>query len=151
MSSLFFKLNPLSKLKIYTAVREIVLSKMNRDEMTAQKAEEIITYAKTNIVNVKSAEMGIKFCEDVMKKYPELQMLMQKFEKRSLEQYDRVITMIIDGIMEKNAVDEADGLLKVMEKSTTQTEKENLMKSLKAKYPQAFEDAVAEVSHHSQQ
>lgn len=119
--------------------------------MTAQKAEEIITYAKTNIVNVKSAEMGIKFCEDVMKKYPELQMLMQKFEKRSLEQYDRVITMIIDGIMEKNAVDEADGLLKVMEKSTTQTEKENLMKSLKAKYPQAFEDAVAEVSHHSQQ
>lgn len=147
MDSLALKLNPFSRLKVYAAIRSAVRSKMDRNEITPQRAMEIIQRAKAGILNIKSGQMAISFCEEMSKNYPELQNLTQIFEKQSLEQFDRVITFVIDKIMEKDNIELADELLSKLEKSPGKGEKEKLIKELQDKYPQDFEEAIMTISN----
>jgi hypothetical protein len=145
MDPLALKLNPLSRLKIYEAVRKIVLAKMNSNEIPPDTAKEIIGYAKGAVAKVKTAGMAESLMQEMAAKYPELNGLASVFEREACEQYDRVASKIVDRIIEKNEVELADGILKSINKSKTEKDKRALLADLEKKYPREYDAAVASI------
>ena len=145
MDELLIKLTPLSKLKIYQAIRKIVLSKMNNNEISPEIAKEIFAYSKSEIIKINSREAGQNFCELIIKKYPVLKKLNEMLYRAGLEKIDDFIKTIIELLMEKELLNDVDKILSEMEKSISLEDKKTLLQMLEKNYPQIYETALNKI------
>jgi hypothetical protein len=145
MDALALKLNPISRLKIYLAVRKIVLVKMNGNIITPERAMEIIGYTKAEVVKVQNADEALRFSADLAGKFPELGGLESAFEMETVEQYDRVITKMVDRFMERDEVNTVDEILERMKSSASESAKRGLLADLERKYPEDYESALTNI------
>jgi ketopantoate reductase len=142
MDSIAYKINPLSKLKIYSAVRKIILHKMNNDEIRPERAGEIIKYAKEKVQKINTARMAMQLCAELSEKYEELGSLPAYFENRNLEKMDELIRLIIDKFMEINDIETVDRLLARMEESNTAEKKQSMLSDLEKNHPSYFKKSL---------
>ena len=142
MNTLALQLQSLSKLKIYTAVRSIVLRKMGNDEISPERAMRIIKETKNDIVQLKTALEGVEYCTRISKKYEELEELADLLERETLEQYDRVLSKMSEQFMEKNDLSRVDDMLAKMDACDTRKKKEELLKKMQETHPDEFRTAV---------
>lgn len=72
MKNIGLQLNPLTKLKIYTRAKKVILQKMDHDAITPEKAQELIDYFKNGLPEIQTAEEGQRFYMDAATMFPEL-------------------------------------------------------------------------------
>ena len=133
------KLNPITKLKLFRAVRKIILGKMNRDEIIPKRAGEILEYVKKRVVKIASPTDAKQLYLHLEEKFPEFKGLKEKFDAEEKEKIDQAFSFLVDVFIDKGNIDLASELMDQMCDSEEQAE---YLKKIKARYPIEFQESI---------
>lgn len=136
MEDIGVKLHPVKKLQLWQAIKKAVFSKMDNDAISPERADEILGNLKPKIVEVNSPEQAKEFYLALPQMYAELSPVTHKFEIQEAEVLDKVLTLLLDVIIEKDGFDLASELMEKMHNSSDQKQ---LIHELEAKYPLEFQ------------
>ena len=142
MKNIGLQLNPLTKLKIYTRAKKVILQKMDHDAITPEKAQELIDYFKNGLPEIQTAEEGQRFYMDAATMFPEIKDLPSYFEHEEEEKFDEVVMEIAGKMMEEVDVYGASKLIEQLQNSDEKEEKIRLLDQLEKDYPEVFSRAV---------
>ena len=149
MTNLEVKLNPISKLKIYRAARKIVFHKMTKELITSERAKEILAYVKEKVVKVRSPKQAKNLYEFLSRKFPELQTLENKFHLESLEKIDKVLSILVENIINKGDFELANKIMEEVEEISDMEKEAQYAERISEKMPKEFEEAVKMIFQNS--
>jgi hypothetical protein len=101
MEDLVVKLNPITKLEIYTECKNIIFSKMNNDIVTPERADEILSFVKENVVKISNPKQAKEFYIYIAIKFSELHEIKVKFNIEEDEKISELIILVVDEFMEE--------------------------------------------------
>ena len=81
MSDLGVTLNPITRLRIFQEARKHVFQKMDSDVITPERADEILSHVKDNVLEIETFDEAKEFYMSIPEKYPELRPMKSAFEK----------------------------------------------------------------------
>ena len=146
MDDLELRLNPITKLKIYQEARKIVFQKMDNDIVTPERADEILSYVKDNVVNIKTVKELNKFYDLLLKKFDELKLLQKIFDLEVDEKIDKILLLLIDHILNKGDFELADRIFSEIEEIIKKGgEKIKYIKKLKEEMPEDFGEVLKDL------
>lgn len=136
MEDLGVKLHPVKKLQLWQAIKKAVFGKMDNDAISPERADEILGNIKPKIVEVNSPEQAKEFYLTLPQRYPELTPVTHKFEIQEAEALDKILTLLLDVVIDKEGFDLAGELMKKMHNSS---DHKQLIEELEVKYPLEFQ------------
>lgn len=140
MEDLWVKLNPITKLKLFRTVKEVIFSQMDKDKITPERADEILGYTKKYVVDIRIPKVAKQFYIHLGERFPELVGIKNKFKMEGEEKIDKIFSLLIDEFMENENIDLANEIMEQMDESKDQ----NLfIEKLKEKYPIEFNKVFA--------
>jgi len=101
MEDLLLKLNPITKLEIYTECKNIIFSKMNNDIVIPERADEILSFVKENVVKISNPKQAKEFYVYISSKFSELHEIKVKFNIEEDEKISELIILVVDEFMEE--------------------------------------------------
>lgn len=143
MEDLAIKLNPITKLEIYTECKNIIFAKMNNDIITPEKADEILSFVKENVVKISNPKQAKEFYVYIANKFIELQEIKVKFNIEEDEKISDLIILIVDEFMEEWNIDLA---WEIMEEIKKINNNEITLNKLETKYPIQFKKAFKKLN-----
>jgi hypothetical protein len=143
MEDLGIKLNPITKLRLFRAVKKVIFFQMDKDIITAERAEEILDYVKKHVVNVNTPEKAKQFYIYLGEMFEELKGVKHKFEIEEKEKIDQVFSLLLDEFMEKGNMDLAS---EIMEQINEAKNSKEYLEKLKTNYPIEFQKALEKIS-----
>lgn len=142
MEDLGIKLNPITKLRLFREAKKVIFRQMDKDQITPERADEILGYVKKYVVNIETPEKAKQFYLHLGKKFPELAGVKYKFEIEEEEKIDRVFSSLLEEFMEKGNIDLASEIMEQMNESKNQ---QTYLEKLKKKYPIEFQKALEKI------
>ena len=136
MEDLGVKLHPIKKLQLWQAIKKAVFAKMDNDVISPERADEILGSLKPKIVEIISPEQAKEFYLALPQMYAELAPVASKFEIQEAEALDKVLTLLLDEIMDKGNLDLAS---EIMEKIQNSSDHTKLIDELQNKFPSEFQ------------
>lgn len=100
MQDIGIKINPITKLKLFRTVKNIIFSQMDKDEITPERADEILGYVKKYVIDVETPERAKQFYIHLGEKFIELSGIKHKFEMEEEEKISQVFSLLLDEFME---------------------------------------------------
>jgi len=142
MQNLELQLTQLSKLKIYTVAKKLILDKMDRNIITPQKASELIDYFKKGLPPIITAQAAEKFYMNAAETFPELRELPSYFENQKDEKLDELIMNLTEVMMKNENLGNAYAIIKKLETAQNKNEKMRILGDLEQKYPHEFNACI---------
>ncbi len=136
MTDIGVKLHPVKKLQLWQAIKKAVFAKMDKDILSPERADEILGNLKPKIVEITSPEQAKEFYLALPQMYAELTPVTNKFEIQEAEALDKVLTLLLDEIMEKENFDLAS---EIMEKIQNSDDHKKLIDKLQGRFPAEFQ------------
>jgi len=135
MPELGVKLHPVKKLQLWKDIKQAVFDKMDKDIITPERADQILSKIKAEIVKINTPEEAKQFYLEQSKSYPELSTLVQKLENEETEAFDKLLSLLLDNIMQKGQIELASEL---MEEIRNTKDLKSLTEDLQKRYPVEF-------------
>ncbi len=140
MEDLGVKLNPITRLRLFQEARKHVFKKMDSDIITPERADEILTYVKENVLKIKTFQEAKNFYMTIAEKYPELKAMKSTFQKEEGEKIDKVLVLFVEFVLTKGNFDLAE---KILHEVNEFHGKHNInITDIRKQYPEEFEKAV---------
>ena len=136
MTDIGVKLHPVKKLQLWQAIKKAVFAKMDNDIISPERADEILGNLKPKIVDIISPEQAKEFYLALPQMYAELAPVTNKFEIQEAEILDKVLTLLLDEIMEKGNLDLAS---EIIEKIQNSDDHKKLIEELQGRFPTEFQ------------
>lgn len=143
MEDLGIALSPITKLRLYRAARDSIFAQMEKNKVTPEHADEILSYVKKYVVDIETPELAKKFIHHLGEKFSELKKVEEKFQLEESEKIDRVLVLFLDEFIQKNEIDLAT---EIMSKIEDTENIQAIASQLKEKYPREFEKALAKMT-----
>ena len=134
------RLNPITRLRLFQEARKHVFQKMDNDIITPDRADEILTYVKDEVLEIETFEEAKEFYMNIPEKYPELSPMKKTFEKEEGEKIDRVLVLFVEFVLEKGDFDLAEKILH--EVNQFHKDKSVTLEKIKGELPEEFDKAV---------
>ncbi len=109
------KLNPISKLRIYQVARKIVFAKMDNQQITPERADEILSYVKDNVAEIDTPQDANKFYRAISKKFDELTGVAKLFKKEFDEKMEHLLIKIVENFVNKGEIEIAAKIMMEIE------------------------------------
>lgn len=145
MKSLGLKISAISKLKIYSVARRIILHKMDIEAISSEKAAELINFFKSQLPSIETAEMAEDFLLKVVETFPELKELPIYFKNQEDEKFDELAMLISEELMEKNDFEKAQEIIEQLKSLAAGESKIAFMEKLERSFPMEFKKAVEQI------
>ena len=136
MTDIGVKLHPVKKLQLWQAVKKAVFAKMDNDVISPERADEILGNLKPKIIEIISPEQAKEFYLALPQMYAELTPVTNEFEIQEAEAMDKVLTLLLDEIMDKQNFDLAS---EIMGKIQNSDDHKKLIDELQNKFPAEFQ------------
>jgi predicted transcriptional regulator len=139
MEDLRIKLNPITKLKLFREVKKVIFFQMDNDEVTPERAEEILDYVKKYVIDIETPEKAKQFYLHLGEKFKELYSVKLKFEIEEEEKIEKVFSLLLDEFIEKGNMDLANEIMEQMNETKNQ---QIFLEKLKINYPIEFQKVI---------
>ncbi len=143
MSDLGVKLNPVTRLRLFQEARKHVFQKMDNDVITPERADEILSYVKDNVLEIETFDEAKEFYMSIPEKFPELRPMKNTFEKEEGEKIDKVLVLFVEFVLEKGDFDLAEKILH--EVNQFHSKSGFNLEDIRKESPKEFEKAVETV------
>lgn len=130
---------PITKLRVYKEASKQVLSLMDQDLLTPDRAEEILGCVSTNVATLETEDDVKSFAAELSKQFPELASLHMKFSLEEEEGMDDILKKFIDEIFSRGDMALAADIMQEVE--ALQSDLPRCLTLLKEKYPSQLEAA----------
>jgi hypothetical protein len=147
VQDLGLKLHPLDKLKLYRVMRDSVFHQMDRDDITPERADTILTEIKDSVIAIETPAMAKAYYMKIGEQFPELVGVKHQLQLQEDEKVDRVISLLIEHIFNKGDLELATRLMEEAEEFHEKNQSLQLAEKLEAQYPDTFKRAVEEIAH----
>lgn len=143
MEDLGIKLNPLTKLRIYCEARKLMFNMLDRDAITPERLDTVMSYVKANVVHVESPIEAKKFYKLIAGMFAELAPMRKMFQNEEDEKIDRVLGALVDNLINKGEFDLAQRIMDEIKKLEEFHGKS--IEEIRNEAPGAFDKAVETV------
>lgn len=140
MSDLGVTLNPITRLRLFQEARKHVFQKMDNDVITPERADEILSYVKDNVLEIETFDEAKEFYMSIPEKFPELRPMKNTFEKEEGEKIDKVLVLFVEFVLEKGDFDLAEKILH--EVNQFHNDKSISLEEIEKEHPEEFKKAV---------
>lgn len=142
MEDLGVQLNPLTKLRLFQAIKASVFSQMDKNTMTPDRADEILEYIKKYLNDIETPERAKQFYIYLAGKFPELESVKHRFETEEREKMDHALGLLLEEFMEKGDISLASEILEQIQRSNNDKEQ---IESLSVRYPIEFSRVMEKI------
>lgn len=126
----------LNKLIVWKKIKQDFLQKMDKQKISPEYTDKALKFISTSIKGVETNEELGLYCAMVEKKYPELKHTIDSFRFQEEEKLDRIISLVVDEIIENDDISAAEELLEKLSSTTSTEDKTTLIKKL---HPKEYE------------
>ena len=140
MTDLGVRLNPITRLRLFQEARKHVFQKMDNDIITPERADEILSYVKENVLEIETFNEAKIFYMTIPEKFPELKPMKNTFEKEEGEKIDRVLVLFVEFVLNKGEFDLAEKILSEVNKF--HEDRSISIDEIRNEMPDEFEKAV---------
>ncbi len=117
---------------------------MDRDTITPERADEILGYVRTYVVDLDKSEAVKVFAAHLAEKFLELRRVQMKFLREEQEEMDETLKAFVEEVFATGDMSLAS---KVMEQVTTlEGDMPNCLKTLQERYPKVYEATLGKAS-----
>lgn len=127
----------LTKLHLYRTVKKCIFSKMDSGVISADRAEEILSYVQKHIVQKSTSSMLLDFCHDLALRYPELQSVEMNIQTRQHEALSMELLSCLDELMDADAMAIIEDVLSYH--NSIQEDASKTLEYLQRRYPAEYE------------
>jgi len=142
MKDLGVKLNPITKLKLFRAIKNSIFSQMDKEIISVDRAEKILEYVEKYILDIATPQTIKQFYTHLWEKFSELKWVKQSFEIEEKEKIDQLFSLLLDEFMKKNNLELASEIMGEMENSN---DEELYLEKLEKNYPIEFQKALKKI------
>jgi len=143
MEDLEIKLNPITKLRLFREVKNVIHRMLRKRSIPLERSAEIMDYVKKYVVKINTPEKAKQFYLHLGEKFDELKGVKHKFEIEKEEKIDQVFSLLLDEFMEKGDMDLASEIMEQMNEAKSSQE---YLEKLKQNYPIEFQKALEKIS-----
>lgn len=143
MEDLGIKLNPITKLRLFHEVKNVIHGMLHKRSIPLERSAEIMDYVKKYVVGIETPEKAKQFYLHLGEKFEELKEVKHKFEIEEEEKIDQVFSLLLDEFMEKGNTDLAS---EIMEQMNEAKNSQVYLEKLKQNYPIEFQKALEKIS-----
>jgi hypothetical protein len=135
---------PITKLRLFREARRYVLDLMERDTITPERADEILGYVSTYVVDLDTPEAVRAFAAHLAEKFVELRRVQMKFLREEQEEIDGILKAFVEEVFGTGDMVLAS---EVMQQVTAlEGDMPNCLKTLQERYPNVYEIALRNVA-----
>lgn len=134
---------PITKIRVYKEASKHVLSLMDQDLLTPDRAEEILGCVSVNVAALETADDLQNFATELSNQFPELASLHMKFALEEQEDMDETLKKFMEEIF--SAGDMAVAAEIMQEVAASQSDLPRCLAMLRDKYPSQFQAAQSRI------
>jgi len=134
---------PLTKLRLFREARRYILDLMDHDTITSERADEILGYVNTYVVDLDTPEQVKAFATHLAEKFAELRKVQMKFALEEQEEMDETLKAFVEEVFSTGDMTLASQVMQQV--AALEDDISNCLKTLQERYPNVFEAALRKV------
>lgn len=141
---------PITNLQLFRMARKRIFDQMDRDVITPERADEILTHASTYAASLPDTATVEDYAQHLADTFTELEGLADIFVRQRMEQLDTFLQVIVEYAFSAENPDKAGRLFRLV--ADAQEHPQRCLSELQMEYPGAYQEAtkVAEPPYSAQ-
>lgn len=136
------KKGSLTKFKVWRKTKQTILSKMDRNQITPERAEKLLKFIKLTLRTVSTMEDLGAYLGMLKEKFPELKTTVEEFAMEEEEKLDNAVGIVVSKLMENDHFEAAEELIQKLETVESTDQKIEVTKKTQ---PEIFEETFKEI------
>jgi len=131
---------PITNLQLFRMARKQIFDQMDRDVITPERADEILTYASTYAASLLDAATVEGYAQHLADTFAELEGLADIFVRQRMEQLDTFLQVFVEYAFSAENPDKAGRLFRLT--ADAQEHPHKCLSKLQTEYPEAYQTAA---------